>query len=98
MLHVGCYWFLCSVLLSHSALFSNGGSNAGGGGETIGPFAAKLGERRLPGLGGVEVLRIQAHLLGLAGKDRRMQRAYYGPGKGFWDEMQRPCKASVHSS
>lgn len=46
-----CCLFLCSILLSHSTLFSNGGSNEGDIGETIALLHLNLGSKDFKGEG-----------------------------------------------
>lgn len=86
-----------SVLLLHSALFTNGGSNEVALGETIGPFAAKLGERGPQGLGGVEASsENKGQSPGVIRQGQDNAEGWSGPGKGFWGELWRafvrlPC-------
>lgn len=92
-----CYWSLCSVLLLHSALFANGGSDKGAAGETTGLFEAKLGERGAGRLGGVEARSENiGQSPGVSRQEQENAEGPFGPGKGFCGEWQRafvrfPC-------
>lgn len=56
-----------------------------------GPFAAKLGERGPGGLGGACSENV-SQFRGLAGTDRRMQRACSGLGKAAGMSCRRPSR------
>lgn len=94
---------MCSVLLLHSALFSNEGSNDGIVGETTGPFAAKLGERGPQGLDGMEASsENKGQSPGVSRQGQENAEGLFGPGKGFWDELWRafvrfPCTHEIRA-
>ena len=97
-----CYRSLCSVFLSHSSLSSKKQSNEGSVKEIMGPFAAKLGKRGPQRLGGMEASSGNAGQPPAVGRQgQENAKGLFGPGMGFWDELQMtflrfPCSSGLH--